>query len=210
MSAFVANYARAFVAPRPAFEALLADERRLALGAAYVAVPAALYTLMYVMLTLGHGAPSSFAPWLNIAREDYYAANRFLAAPSMFMCWILAAGVVQILSHLVGGKGRFEDCLAVLGLSIAVAMWATLGHDLVMSFLGAIHVIDAQEHERAMNTPTVWRTLIWTLMIAYLAWFLVLFSKAVGAAHKLGRAPAIALGVTGFAVFQTVYFIFNR
>ncbi len=209
-SAFLTNYARAFVAPKRAFEALLADPRHLALGAGYLAIPAALYTLMYQFLTLAHGAPSSFTPWLNIPKDEYYAYNRILVAPSMVICWILAAGVIQILSHLFKGKGTFEGTLAVIGLSIAVAMWATLGHDLVMSFLGAIRVIDAREHEVAMNSPTIWRTLIWTFMILYLVWFLVLFAKASAAAHQLRRLPAIALGVTGFAVFQAVFFVFNR
>jgi hypothetical protein len=207
-SAFLTNYARAFVAPKRAFEALLADPRHLALGAGYLAIPAALYTLMYQFLTLAHGAPSSFTPWLNIPKDEYYAYNRILVAPSMVICWILAAGVIQILSHLFKGKGTFEGTLAVIGLSIAVAMWATLGQDLVMSFLGAIRVIDARGarggDELADHLADAHLDLHDPLprLVPVL-----LFAKASAAAHQLRRLPAIALGVTGFAVFQAVFFV---
>lgn len=207
---FIQYYLRAFVRPRQTFDLLLSDDRKGRFGFYFVCIPAVLYTLMYVFLTLGGGAPSSFEPWLNIPKDVYYSWNRFLAAPSFFLCWIIAAGTGQLLSSLFGGKGSFEDNLSVLGLSIGVAMWATLPHDLTMSFLSAIHVIDAGEHEIAMNSPTIWRTLIWTFMILYLIWFALLFSKAFAASQKLKTSYAVLLGIIGFAVFQLIFLIFNR
>lgn len=207
---FLRYYLQAFIRPGIAFNQLLADKRRVRFGFFFVCIPALLYTLMYIFLTLGGGAPSSFTPWLNIPKEVYYSWNQFLAAPSFFLCWIVAAGAGQLLSRFFSGKGSFEDMTAVLGLSIGVAMWATLPHDLTMSFLSAIHVIDAAEHEIAMNSPTIWRTLIWTFMILYMIWFLLLFSKAARAAQKVGSGPAVLLGFLCFAAFQIIFFIFNR
>ena len=107
---------------------------------------------MYIFLTIGGGAPSVFSPWLNIPKESYYPVNRFLVAPSLIMAWLLSASVMQILSKLSKGVGSFEHTLAILSLCISVAMWGTLIHDLPMSILSALKVINANQHEIAMNS----------------------------------------------------------
>lgn len=207
---FLDYYLRAFVRPRRTFEQLLTDPRRLRLGVYFITIPAVLYTVIYIFLHAGGGAPSTFHPWLAIPKAEYYYYNRFLAAPSMYLCWLLSAGFIQLFSHIFGGKGSFEDMLAVLGLSTSIAMWGTMLHDLIMSFLGAIHVISLSEHEIAMNSPTIWRTLIWTCMIIYLVWFVLLFTRGTAAAQRINGGPAFLLGLAGFLIFQVVFLIFNR
>ena len=142
--------------------------------------------MMYVFLTIGKGAPSAFTPWLNITKEDYYAINRFLMAPSMILCWLAASALIQVLSRLFKGVGTFEQTLAAIVLSISIAMWGGLIHDLPMSFLSAIGVIDARQHEIDMNSPTIFRTLLWACYSIYAIAFLVLFSLAVKVVHRLG------------------------
>ncbi len=109
-------YLGTLLRPRRTFDLLLQDPRRLKFGALALAINALLYTLVYVFLTMGGGAPSSLTPWLNIPADVYYAYNRFILAPSMFGCWILAAGVAQLLSRLFSGEGTFEDTLSTTGL----------------------------------------------------------------------------------------------
>jgi hypothetical protein len=208
LSSFRDYYLGAVTRPRRAFEALVADPRRLNFGLWALAINALLYTFVYVFLVLGGGLP--FKPWLAIPEEIYYRYNVFFLAPSMLMSWILSAGVVQLLSRRFSGKGSFEDTLSVLGFGIGVASWSTLFHDLVTSFLGALHIINQRQYEVALNSPTIWRDLLWFLMAAYLVWFILLFSKGIGAAQRIRRGPAFALGVTAFFVYQTVFFIFNR
>lgn len=48
-----------------------------------------------------------------------------------------------------------------------MAAWSTLIHDLTDGFLGAIGVIDMKAYELALNSPTVWRNLLWTLFAIY-------------------------------------------
>jgi hypothetical protein len=210
VKAFAAYYLGVVVRPRRTFDALMQDARRLQFGAGALLVTGILYTLVYVFLYVGGAHPTTFRPWRAIPADDYYRYNRFLLAPSLLMCWLLAGGVVQLLGRFFRGSGSFEDTLAALGFGIAVPTWASLVHDLSVSFLGAIRVIDAMEHEAAMNAPTPWRTLLWVSYSAYLVWFLVVFPKAVGAAQRVRSGPAMLVGILGFGVYQSVFLLFNR
>ena len=130
---------------------------------------------MYIFLTIAEGAPSTLTPWLNISKENYYAANRFLLAPSMLICWFTATSFIQVVSRLLGGAGTFEQTLPAISLSISIAMWAALIHDLPMSFLSATGVINASQHEIAMNSPTFFRTILWICYSIYFIAFIILF-----------------------------------
>jgi hypothetical protein len=210
LKSFKEYYLGVFIQPRPTFDALVQDKRRVRFGLSAVTITAFLYTLFYFMAAASGGAPSTFKPWLAIPIEQYFYYNRFLVAPSMFMSWILAAGITQLLSRLFGGKGSFEDTTAVFGFGISVACWSTLIHDLTDGFLGFIGAIDMRAYEEALNSPTIWRTILWILFAIYFVWFPVLFSKGVGAAHGLRRRPAVFLGILAFVIYQFVFLIFNR
>lgn len=196
--------------PRRTFEALMNDDRRLKFGLLALLITVVLYTLVYVFLTIGGGAPSAFTPFLAIPKDVYYFYNQFFLAPSLFMGWILAAGVAQLLSRPFAGKGSFEDNLSVFGFSISLASLASLLHDLPDTFLGAIGVIDLREYEVALNSPTIWRTILWILYGLYFIFFFLLFPKGIGAAQRIRSGPAILIGVVAFIVYQGVFVIFNR
>ena len=207
---FVSYYAGVVLRPRATFDALMGDPRRLKLGTLALLLCAALYTLVYVFLVMGHGRPTVFTPWLAIDPEDYYRWNVFLVAPAMLMSWLLAAAVAHLVARAWGGHGSFEDTLAALGFGVAIASWCTLLHDLVTTFLGAVHVIDQRAYEDAMSSPTPFRTMLWALMLAYLVAFVVLFAKGLGAAHRLPKVRAAALGALAFVAYQLVFVLFNR
>lgn len=207
---FAGYYFRTFYKPTAVFGELLLDERRFRLGFGFIFVQIVGYTIMYIMLNAGGGAPSVFTPWLNIPKESYYYVNQFLLAPSLIMSWLMSVSVIQILCKFFGGIGSWEDTLAVIGLCIGVAMWGTLVHDLAMSFSSSMGFIDAKQHEIAMNSPTIWRTLLWISVAIYTAVFLILFTKAIKTAHKLNTAMSIFIAFTGFAEFQLIFVIFNR
>lgn len=207
-TSFPRYYFNVIIRPRRTFDVLVTDPRRLRFGLLALAITAILYTFVYVFLILGGGQP--FKPWLAIPDDVYYRYNVFFAAPSMFLAWILAAGATQLLGHLVAGKGSFEDTLSVLGFGISIASWSTLIHDLLTSFLGGVHIIDQREYEHMLNSPTLWRTILWIQFAIYLVWFLLLFAKGIGAAQRIRRSPAILMAVLAFLVYQLFFFIFNR
>jgi len=207
-SPFIKYYLGTITSPRPTFENLIADKRYLSLSLKAVSITAILYTFVYVFLIFGGGQP--FKPWLNIPLETYYRYNVFFCAPSMFLGWILAAGLVHTVTRIFTNAGNFEQTMAVFGFGLSIASWTTGFHDVLTSFLGAIHVINQREFELALNSPTIWRTILWVLMIAYLVWFIVLFSKGVKAVYRLTTLQSCLIGSLGFFVYQFFFFIFNR
>jgi hypothetical protein len=207
-SSFRSYYLPAFIRPSKAFHNLLADKNKIRYAFFAVLIQAFVYTLVYVFLILGGGKP--FKPWLKIPDELYYRYNVFFLAPSMLLGWILAAGVMQLLSKLLKGSGSFEDTLCITGFGIGIASWATGVHDLTTSFLGGIHIINQNEYELAMNTATVWRTLLWIQMIAYVIWLCILFVKGIRVAHNMKWSYSLTVGIIGFIIYQFFFFIFNR
>jgi len=210
MKSFISKYFQTVYKPRKTFEDLIIKDNIYKLSFAYISIPIICYTLLYIFLTIAKGAPSTLTPWLNISKENYYSINRFLLAPSMIICWFTATSFIQVVSRLLGGAGTFEQTLATISLSISIAMWGALVHDLPMSFLSAIGVINASQHEIAMNSPTIFRTILWICYTIYFIAFFVLFLISVRVVHKLDWIKSIMIGALAFIIFQTIFLIFNR
>lgn len=203
-------YLKTFSKPKITFNQLLENEKCYKFGFIYILIPIILYTIMYIFLTIGQGAPSVLTPWLNIPKDIYYSINRFLLAPSFFMAWLLAAAVMQILSRMFNGTGTFEQTLSIMALCVCISMTFSLLHDLPMSFLSAVKIIDAKEHEIAMNSATIWRTLLWFFYSLYFIAFFILFPLCTSVVHKLSKSLSIVIGLISFFVFQIFFLLFNR
>lgn len=210
MRTFLQYYYRIPWHPSQTFTELLADPRRLRFGWYAIGITMVLYTWVYLDLTIGGGAPSSFAPWLAIPRESYYAYDRFLLAPSMLICWLSATGMIQILSKPFHGSGSFEDTLSIVGFAISIASLASLLHDFPDTLLGALGVLDLREYEVMLNSPTIWRTILWTCYGASLVLFVVLFWKTVRVVQRIPTIPALFVGSLGFLTYQVLFLVFNR
>lgn len=210
MNSFILDYFRKVFNPRKAFEELIIRDDLYKQSFIFISIPIVCYTLMYIFLTIANGAPSTLTPWLNIPKENYYTINRFLLAPSMLICWFTTTSFIQIASRVLGGTGSFEQTLVTISLSISIAMWGALIHDLPMSFLSAIGVINAGEHEVAMNSPTIFRTILWICYSIYFIAFFILFPISVRVVHKLSWIKSIAIGSLAFVIFQLIFLIFNR
>lgn len=207
---FWSFYKDLILKPSETFPELLRDDRRVKFGFLAILIPAIGYTLFYIMAWNAGGAPSTFKPWLALPIENYFYYDIFLVAPSILLGWIFSSGSVQLLSLLFSGKGSFEDTVTVIGFGISVATWSTLIHDLTDAFLGFIGVINLREYEEALNAPTFWRALLFTLFAIYIVWFLVLFTKGIRAAHSLSKWKSFMLAFIGLLAYQIVFFVFNR
>jgi hypothetical protein len=196
--------------PRRTFDRLLLDQRRLQLGFFAMLISVVLYNLVYIFLTIGGGAPSSFTPWLAVPEEVYYSYNRFWVAPSMLSGWILSAGVAYLLSRLVGGKGSYDDTLGVFGFGITVATFFAALHDVTDSFLGAAGLLDLRWYEVQLNTPTPWRTILWTLYGIALVLLVVYLIIGINKAQKIKLGHALWIGFIAAATYQVFFMVFNR
>lgn len=201
---------RAFAKPSTAYAELTSGKGSVRRAIYYMLIPIIGYTVMYVFLTIGHGAPSVFTPWLNISLESYYAVNRLLLAPSLFIAWLTATGVIWLLAGSQEVEPDFGKLLSSIGLAISISMCAGLLHDLPMSFLSAIGVLDARQHEADMNSDTVWRTLLWIAYGIYFLLILIHFPIAVKTATGMGGLRSRLTGWTGFIIFQLIFLVFNR
>jgi hypothetical protein len=199
-----------FLHPRATAEKLVTDERRVRFGFFALLVPLVGYVLVYLGLSRSGAYPSTFSPWLALPAETYYRYNVFLLPPSILGAWLLASAVVQMAGRAVSARGSFDDTVSVLGFAISVASWSLLPHDLTVAALGAAGVIDGRAHEHAMNAPTPARDILWFFMAVYLIAFPLLFTAALGAAHRIRRVAAGFLGALGFIVYQMVFVLFNR
>jgi hypothetical protein len=208
MRSFFSYYLSSIKRPSDTFNELLSDERRFRFGFFAILIQVTVNTLVYLFLIFGGGEP--YKPWLPIAPEDYYNYNVFSLAPSMLLGWILASGVVQILSRFFSGSGSFENTVAVLGFGIGIAAWTTGFHDLLTSFLGGVHIINQHNYETALNSPTIWRTLLWIQFGLYLICFLLLFTIGIKTVHRIKRGQAFILAFAGFICYQLFFLIFNR
>lgn len=187
---------------------LASDSRKLRLSFFAVLITAILYTFVYVFLIIGGGQP--FKPWLDIPLDVYYRYNVFFCAPSMFLGWILAAGLVHVLARIATGTGNFEQTLAVFGFGLSIASWTTGLHDVLTSFLGATGAISQRVYETALNSDTIWRTILWIQMAAYLVAFLYLFYVGVRVVYNLNKWVSFLLGSVAFIAYQAFFLIFNR
>ena len=203
-------YFRAFTSPATVIRTLADHPQAANLGIRFMLIPIIAYTMMYVFLVIGNGAQSVFTPWLNIPKEDYYWWNRFLLAPSMLLAWAAVSVFIHFLARSADKKISFDSTFAAIGLSISVAMWGGLIHDLPMSFFSATGVIDARQHEIDMNSPTIWRTLLWIAYSIYLLAFLFYFSLSVRVVHGRSWLLSIVTGLCGFILFQLIFLVFNR
>jgi hypothetical protein len=205
---FLSYYWKSFSAPQSTFKRLAEDPAKLRMSFLAVLITAVLYTFVYIFLIFGGGQP--FKPWLDIPLETYYRYNVFFCAPSMFLGWVLSAAVVHLFARTNNGTGNFESLLASFGFGISLASWTTGLHDVITSFLGAVKVISQRDYELALNAPTIWRTLLWIQMLAYLFAFVYLFSVGVKAVYGCGWGKSVLLGCLGFLLYQGFFLIFNR
>ncbi len=199
-----------FLHPNRAFDSILKHNYFLRYGLIALLIPAVGYTLFYAMAYSAGGAPSTFKPWLALPIEKYFFYDIFLTVPGYFISFLVAGGVVHLVSKLFNGKGSYEATLTVLGFGIGVASWSAMIHDLPDAILGFVGMIDMKAYEQALNSPTIWRTIWMILYGGYFIWFPILFAKGISLSQKIPIMNAIPIAITGFISFQTVLLIFIR
>lgn len=207
---FFGIYLKMFFRPRDAFDRLNNSKRELWYGLLALLIPAAIYTVFYILAYNAGGAPSKFKPWLALPIEKYFFYGIFLSIPGYFCSGVVASALMYMLLKLSNKTVTYDGVMGIVGFTAGVATWSTLLHDFsdaVLSFLG---IITMAEYEKVLNSGGFWDYLYKVLMILYLVWFIILYYKGIRSVSNVNRMYAIFTAVVSFISFQTILLIFIR
>jgi len=195
--------------PQLTFRNLLNDPNRLLQGFGAVLLIGVLYTLTVIGLAVV-GAEITTPAWVSIPASEYYFREIFFAIPVYFMVWILAAGIVQIVSKAFGGQGSFEGTFAVLGLALTLPSFVTWIPETIGTVLMLFGLMSQKEWLDIVARPGFWQVFAAAYQFVAVAWFLLLFPIAVAVAQKIRWWPSAIVGILTVAIAGFVIFIFIR
>jgi hypothetical protein len=197
------------IRPRSTFTHLLADPRQLVYGGKAVLLIGVLYTLTVIGLAVAK-VPVAVEPWIAIPAEDYYFWEILFGMPVGVMGWILAAGLVQLLSKWFKGSGTFEGTFAVLGFTMTVPMFITWLPETLLTVLILIDVMSHKQWVEMTAHSRFWQVFGVGYQLVALAWYLVLVPIAVAVTQKLRWWQAAIVGTLTVVIVGFVMVIFIR
>jgi hypothetical protein len=209
MNKFWAYLCGTVIKPRNAFTHLLADPRQLVYGGKAVLLIGVLYTLTVIGLAIAR-VPVAVQPWIAIPAENYYFWEIFFGMPVFVMGWILAAGLVQLLSKCFKGSGTFEGTFAVLGFVMTVPMFVMWIVETLLTVFILIGVMSHTQWGEMTAHPGFWQIFGIGYQLVALAWYLVLAPIAVAVTQKLHWWQAAIVGTLTVVIVGFVMVIFIR
>jgi hypothetical protein len=196
--------------PRAAFDALLKDERRLKFSLIALLITTQLYTLVHILLGFADMGGAHVRPWVDIPVASYFHFEELFATPSIFVGSLLAAGLAQLLTRLVDGKGTFEDMLSVLGVGISVASLPVLLLDVPQSALSAFGILDPKRLATLARTPGAWHEIMMFLYALSVTWTAALFCIGVRSVQAVRFSAAVVVGLLSYLAYAGVFAFINR
>jgi hypothetical protein len=209
MSEFWKYLGNTVIRPRSTFMRLNADPKGLQQGAQAILFIGVLYTLTVGGLSLA-GAHISAPPWLAIPAEDYYFWEIFFALPVFLLDWILAAGLIQLLSHGFHGQGSFEKTLAATGFALTMPSFVTWIPETVGTILFLTGTMTQKEWLEIISRPGFWQVFATLYQIVAVGWMLLLVPLAVAVVQRIRWWQAILTGIITLGIFMTLMLVFIR
>jgi len=163
------------------------------------------YSVVAAVLALARARPMP-EPFLPVDADTYFRWGALFYAPVIVVAWLLACGVVLLLSR----DADLPGVLAAMAAAVGLGTFATLLPDLVTSPLRALGVIDEGAWEQSIAQHTGWFVFTWCTLATYLLVFLALFPAAVRHSTALRGWRSAAVGLLAFAVFQGFEYVFIR
>ena len=209
MRRFWAYLGGTVIRPHSTFTRLLADPHHLAYGVGVTALMGLLYTLTVIGMAIVKMEITT-PPWLIIPAENYYFWQIFFAAPVFLAGWILAAGLVQLLSKPFGGAGTFEGTLAVLGFAMTIPCFVTWIPETLGTVLMLTGVMTQEQWLAITARPGFWQIFAQAYLFVALGWYLLLFPIAVAVAQKVRWWGAVVVGAVTLVAVGLWNFVFIR
>ncbi len=179
---FLQDFARTFYAPRTLYAAILQGRRT----PSWLCV--AIYCAIYIAYTSWgafHGVTPPVEPLLKIDLQRYYLVQSCYEAPLVFALWILASGLIHVLSRPFGGKGNFDTTLVMIGYALWAPWFLLIPFDMLQSSGGfydliltllIIWTLYGTALSTRVNEGISWVGSIFSSVIAVLAVSLLLFT----------------------------------
>ena len=214
MPAFLRYSFGTAVSPAKRLAELAADERRVVHAAEAVIFAGLLYAVVSVALAAAGAVP--LAPvFLDIQVDNYYVWQAVFSLPFVLLNWILAGGLLHVLSRSKMVTGTFEDSLAASGAAVSASLviaWVPLAIIAVFMVLG----MRQEELVGILSPPGFWQTvdIAWYIIAGLSApGFMALATVKAHRTHK-PHAPkplrAAAVGLVAGAVLVGAFVIFMR
>lgn len=119
--------------PNAVLQRLAGDPNAAQVGFKNILGIALLYE--FAILLWAFGAEGITLPsFLRLPEDQYYFYELIFLIPLFICTWLLASGIANLTSKLLGGKGNFVTVLGGFGLSIAVSSYFTLIPDPPLAF----------------------------------------------------------------------------
>jgi len=111
----------------------------------------------------------------------------------------------------LGGRGSFEDTLALVGFATAAATAAALIPDLIVTSVQIAGLLDYGVWRQAVDTLlSPWFLVTWAYLVAYRVLFLVFYAAVGRELHGLGTWRVWLTSLIGFLAYQGFILIFIR
>lgn len=192
--------------PGTTFEKLLTEPRPISYGSLAILLVGTLYTITVIIGYL-NGFGAAVPPFLPIAAQDYYLAEAFFTIPVFWICALTLAAVVQFLSVFSGGKGKFEDCVAVAGFSLFITIIPFMWIPETIMVVFNLHSPGVELAGTIGLDPTVdlifrqCGTVLWQLTVTLIG---------VKKVQQLSWGKTLVIGLAGFVVYVVVFWTYIR
>lgn len=184
------------VRPGRTFSLLLKEKRPMAYGLACVLLVGVLYSISVAFGYL-NGFGAMVQPFIPIGAKDYYLYETFFTVPAYLLAALTFAAVAQSLSALSGGKGRFEDCVAVSGFALYATilplMWVP--ETILMVFIPTLKFPFAPDIARQVLT-FVWQAAVVTI--------------GVRKAQDLSWGKTVAISAVAYVAYFAIFWTYIR
>ncbi len=167
------------------------------------------YAVCLLLLAFGGVAPG-LAPWLAIPSDVYFYWEATFIAPVIVLAAMLAAAVLHLVARALGGRGEFDDVMALVGVATAVASLTTLVPDTLVGLLLCARVLDPDAWMHAIVRPSPTLAIVWVYLSLYAIAFAVAYPAIARVVHGLRGGRALLAGWTAFVVYQALLFVFVR
>ena len=209
MDSFTKYLAGTVVRPHAVFLRLREDPRAQVQAAKAVLLIGMLYTLTVAGLAVS-GMPISMKPWLALPEEGYYFREIFFAMPAMFMGWIFASGLMQVLCRMLGGSGSFESTMGTLGFAFTLPTFVTWIPESVGAALFLTGVTTPDEFRSFAGGSPALQAFLNAYQLIAVGWMLALTVIAARTSHALPWWKATAAGLLGLSAFMGTMLVFIR